>query len=184
MREWNGLRRGAVGVIVGLVLMGGVGPGLSGEAGARERWGPFRGQVVDVETGQPIAGAVMLVVWWELHGIGFIGERFYEAREAVTDAEGRFEVPRLGPPWALSVQPPRFHLFAPGYERERDIVTPPDGERFVVPTVVSMRPLKTKEERRRHIGGRLPAGVPDEKMPEFIRAIDKERSSLGLGTYR
>jgi len=93
-------------------------------------------------------------------------------------------VPRLGPPWALSVQPPRFHLFAPGYERERDIVTPPDGERFVVPTVVSMRPLKTKEERRRHIGGRLPAGVPDEKMPEFIRAIDKERSSLGLGTYR
>src|SRR3989304_2541236 len=109
MREWNGLRRGAVGGIVGLVLMGGGGPGLSGGGGG----GP----------GQPIAGAVMLVVWWELHGIGFIGERFYEAREAVTDAEGRFEVPPLGPPWALSVPPPRVHLFAPGYERQGEVGT-------------------------------------------------------------
>ncbi len=148
------------------------------EPSAREKWGPFRGQVVDVETGQPIAGVVVLAVWWELYGIAFIGERFYEAREAVTGADGRFEIPRLSE-GALSVQPPRFHLFAPGYVPHADIVTPPNGEPFVDPTVTQMRRLKTKGELLKKSRG-YPSGIPEEKMPEFLKAINIERAMLGL----
>src|SRR5207249_575775 len=61
-----------------------------------EKWGPFRGQIVDAETGQPIVGAVVLVVWWEAVFTPIqTNRKFYDAREALTDAEGRFEAPRL-----------------------------------------------------------------------------------------
>jgi hypothetical protein len=150
------------------------------EAGARERWGPFRGTVVDGDTGEPIVGAVVLVTWWELHGIGFIGERFFDAREAVTGPDGRFEVPRLGG-WKLSVQPPRFHIFTPGYVWDTELVTPPDAERFVAPTLVKMRRLKTREERLKNLPTR--PSIPDEKMRQFTRALNVEYQALGFSPY-
>ena len=94
-------------MVVGVMALGAV--GLSATAPASERWGSFRGQVVDVETGQPIAGAVALAIWWEVvpslvHGT----QKFYDAREALTGPDGRFEIPRLSvPPWQLGVQPQR-----------------------------------------------------------------------------
>jgi len=75
---------------------------------------------------------------------------------------------------------PTLYLFAPGYAPHADIVTPPHGELFADPTVSQMRRLKTREERLRYIGGRLPGGVPHPKMTEFIGAVDKERAALGL----
>ncbi len=80
-------------VVLGVCLVAGLAPG----AGAQETWGPVRGQVVDVETGQPIAGTVMLAVWLEIYHV-FGGHRFYDAREPVTDADGGFEIPRLDTP--------------------------------------------------------------------------------------
>lgn len=159
---------------------------LGREANATEKWGPFLGQVVDVETGQPIERAVVLAVWWEIIPSPIhTTEKFYEAKEAVTGPDGRFEIPRLSvPPWALGVQPGQVTLFAPGYKWEATAVTPPNGERFVDPTIIQMRRLKTREERLKNVGGRLPAGVPHEKMAEFIKAIDKERAALGLSTNR
>ncbi len=153
---------------------------LAPEAQSREKWGPFRGQVVDLETGQPVVGAVMVVVWLEIYGVGLTGHRFYDASEALTDAQGRWEIQRLRASfWKLGIQPPTFHLFAPGYAPEADIVTPRDGEVFVHPTVTKMRRLKTREEILQKSRSR-PDFVPPEKIPEFIRAINVERRSLGL----
>lgn len=82
----------------------------------REQWGPFRGQIVDVETGQPIEGAAVVIVWWvtiptPVHGV----RSFYDAREAVTDAEGRFKAPGRWPAifW-LMVHRPHVIFFCPG----------------------------------------------------------------------
>lgn len=148
-------------------------------------WGPFRGQIVDAETGRPIQGAVVLVIWWRVvptpvHAI----HKFYDAREAVSDAQGRFEVPRLPPPIVtLGVQDPTVEWFAPGYKHAELTVRPPDGEPLVDPTVIQMKRLGTRDERRKYILGRLPGGVPHGRMPKFIRALNRELSALGLGTY-
>ena len=170
-----------VAVLTGLLL------GLAGAlasvspAAADEKWGPFRGQVVDLETGEPIAGAVMLAVWWEVIATPVEGKsRFYDALEAVTGADGRFEIPRLRVPfWKLGVQPPSFRLFAPGYKPHTDVVTPPGGKLFVDPTVVKMRRLETHAELMDKSRSR-PALVPPEKMREFTRAVNIERARLGL----
>ncbi len=177
------VRTGRLGSLIGLsmsVLLLVVG-GLAAEASALEKWGPFRGQVVDVETGQPIAGAAVLVIWWKIIPTPVQGvEKFYDAREAVTDVEGRFEVPRRRPPFfRLGIQPPQLTYFAPGYKPVAEVVTPPDGQPFVAPTVVQMRRLKTRQERveYQHL---FPPSVPFEKMPKLLEALNRERRSLGF----
>lgn len=155
---------------------------LSTQASSVEKWGPFRGQLIDVETGQPIAGAAILVIWWEaiFSPVGHPTERFYDAREAVTDAEGRFEIPRLSVPvWKLGVQAGQVLYFAPGYEPHGKVVTPPHGQPFVVPTVVHMRRLKTNEERVKNQRG-YPPTIPATKMPRLLEALNRERALLGL----
>lgn len=173
-RGWKGLVLGAGLGLLGLLAAG-------GPVGAVEKWGPFRGQLVDVATGQGIAGAAILVVWWRevpnpVHGT----QEFYEAREAVTDGEGRFEVPRLSPPvFSGFIRRLQIIYFAPGYEPLRKVVTPPDGQPFVAPTVVEMRRLATREERV-ELQGRLPPSIPFEKMPGFLGVLNEERRSLGF----
>ncbi len=166
----------AAGLLLGLLTAASAASELDEQA----KWGQFRGQVVDLETGQPIVGAVMLVVWLEVYGFGFAGHRFYDAHEAVTDAEGRFEIPRLSvPPWKVGVQPPTFHLFAPGYEPYADVITPVSGRVFIDETVSQMRRLKTRQELLRKSRS-TPSFVPHAKMREFVKAVNTERRMLGL----
>jgi hypothetical protein len=155
---------------------------VSSQASSVEKFGPFRGQLVDVETGQPIAGAAILVIWWEaiFSPVGHPTERFYDAREAVTDAEGRFDIPRLSVPfWKLGIQAGQVLYFAVGYEPHGKVVTPPDGQPFAAPTVVQMRRLKTREELLQKSRG-YRSQIPAEKMREFLKAINIERRMLGL----
>lgn len=51
--------------------------------------GPWRGQVVEAETGQPLEGVVVLAVWDKISP-GTIHPRreFHDVDEVVTDAEG------------------------------------------------------------------------------------------------
>ena len=53
--------------------------------------GPYQGQVVDAETKAPLAGAVVVALWWRNRVYPFhsVAEH-YAVRETVTDAEGRF----------------------------------------------------------------------------------------------
>jgi uncharacterized membrane protein len=51
----------------------------------------YHGKVVDAETGEPLKGAVVAVVWHKkpilaMGGINY----FHNARETLTDSEGRF----------------------------------------------------------------------------------------------
>jgi hypothetical protein len=165
-------------VLAGLLLLGSL--ATCATAQAREKWGPFRGQFVDAETGEPIPGAVVLVVWWKEEGLFHSQRRFYDAREGVSDAQGRFEVPRLSPPFfSFSIQPRQMLFFAPGYKYDSLSLTPPDGEEFVNPTVLKMRRLKTREERIEN-QRRYPPSIPARKMPLLLEALNRERVALGL----
>ena len=76
---------------------------------------------------------------------------------------------------------PWFRVFAPGYEDYRRVVTPATGQPFVDPTVVEMRPLKTRQERvDALLGADGPTSVPAEKKCILIRAINQERKKLGF----
>jgi hypothetical protein len=167
--------------VLALLALGVSDSGCAAGFVGRELRGPYAGQVIDAEISQPIAGAVALAVWWEVvptlvHGT----RRFYDAREAVTGPNGRFEIPSAVPFGNVSGrQPGQVTIFAPGYREEAVRVTPPDGPEFVAPTVVLMRRLTTRQERISHVG-RFPPNIPYEKAPRMLEAVNRERMALGL----
>ncbi len=181
-------------LLVGLLLMGllvFLGPRLGGPRMmpaiySAEKWGPFRGRIVDIDTGQPIEGGAVVAMWYQMHFHLVHGtESFFDAREAVSDAEGRFEIPRRPAPLIrslLGITAPRFSVFVPGYESAQWVVTPPDGPRFVAPTELRMRRLTTRKARLAHLD-LYPPGIPHEKMPLFLEAVDRERRALGFTPY-
>jgi hypothetical protein len=172
------LPRLAVTAVLGMLLLGSPPAG----ADAVEKWGPFRARIVDVETNEPIVGVAVLVIWWEHVPNPVQGQRrFFDSRETTTDAEGRFTTPRRSPPFfSFRILPAEIVLFAPGYVEQSEQVTPPGGQAFVDPTEIRMRRLKTRRELMTKRRAR-PGGVPDEHMPGFLRAINIERTMLGLG---
>lgn len=142
-----------------------------------EQWGPFRGQVVDAETGMPISGAHVMVTWIREPPSLHFSQWFYDAQETVTDTQGRFEVPRHSRLVTAFVSAPGMGFFAPGYLIQSHEVTPPDGRAYVDPTVVKMRPLKTREEQCKH----EPSGPWLEARraaPRFSEAIERYVSGL------
>lgn len=146
-----------------------------------EQWGPFRGRMVDAETGAPIPGAHFMVSWERdypnpVHWT----QRFYDAQEAVTDADGRFEIPRQRRFLGLLVSEPRFGAFAAGYFAEAEEVSP-GGRLYVDNTVLRMRRLQTRAEQCERepfgVGGRF----PKDEVPRFSAAIDEYVNRLACG---
>lgn len=175
--RWYG---GALGLILmALLWSGGLAP-----AAAEEKWGPFRGKIVDVETGQGIPGAVVLAIWLEKVPTPIeMHTRFYDAREVVSGPDGRFEIPRRVPPFfTFRILEPTFKVFAPGYAEDRWAVTPSTGQALVDPTVIQMRRLKTREERLERLSFASQPSVPLEKRCLYTRALNQERRNLGFGS--
>jgi len=80
------------------------------------------GQVVDAYTGQPIAGAHVAYLWEStINPSGFTGHSArticYHAAAAVTDAQGRFEIPawRKWSTYDVDNRDPNGLLYAPNY---------------------------------------------------------------------
>ncbi len=113
----------------------------------QEQWGPFGGQVIDAQTGTPIAGAHVMVLWIREPPSVHMRQRFYDAQESTTNQDGRFEIPRERRFLTVFVGAPELSVFAAGYQMQASQVDPAGGRRYVEPTVIPMRPLKTREER-------------------------------------
>ncbi|MBI3047001.1 MAG: hypothetical protein HYY76_01695 [Acidobacteria bacterium] len=142
-----------------------------------EQWGPFRGRVVDAETGMAIAGAHVMVLWErDIPSPAHWTQTFYDAQEGMTDTDGYFEIPRETRFFTALVSRPRFAVFAPGYLPQAEEVTPPDGRLYVDPTVLTMRPLKTREDRCRHRPGA--PGVPPNELTNFVEAVQRYTTEL------
>jgi hypothetical protein len=169
-----------------------------------EATGPWRGQIVEMETGQPIAGAVV-VASWDLKTPGWPhpGEEFFDLTEVVTDSDGRFTIParnldrriRLG-----AVVGPMFTIFKAGYghwqwraaasqyplledpilrrqrTEEEQAKLEREGAVFVLPLA------KTREERL-DILLRVGLHFLRKLIPRLIEAYSRERVFLGLSPY-
>ncbi|MCL4475540.1 MAG: carboxypeptidase-like regulatory domain-containing protein [Nitrospirae bacterium] len=153
------------------------------------KYGPYYGKVVDIETKQPIDGAVVLAVFsTEEYGPAGAITRFADAIETTTDKNGEFKIPayrvtavRLLQGWDLH---PQVRIFKPEYgcyPKHKDAV--PKFNYMSLPAnqyvTIELPRLKTREERLRNISC-FPVGVPDDKMRKLIEVNNIEAINLGL----
>lgn len=170
-----------------------------------ETWGkgPWRAQIVDAETKQPLEGVVVLAIWNERYPSpgGWAGGGYFDSEEVVTGADGRFTIRR--PKTSLNpitmIKRPEFYIFKAGYgrwrfqgepewkdlwweERERQYQEALQRFNSEAGVVLEMLPLKTHKDRVEFIGGvRTPMpDVPRDRVQRYLHAIDDERVTLGL----
>ena len=159
-----------------------------------EAAGPWKAQIVDAETKQPLEGVVVLA-WWTRHVRGFPGgpsSEYHDSEEVLTDKDGRFTIAARS---FFSLNPlvffrgPEFTIFRPGYGRwdqygrypmtggtkgryEHDLLSQDD-------IVVDLPRLQSLAARKEYIGGPLSPVMPLEKMPLLQKAIREERRAIG-----
>jgi hypothetical protein len=161
-----------------------------------EAGGPWKAQIIDAETGQPVEGVIVLLMWLKMtRSLGGPSGKYHDAEEAVTGPDGRFEVGRRRTftfnPFTY-IQGPYVTVFKPGYGqwRVKDWdKKPPEWEELDAGevlekegVVLELQPLKTRAERLNFYRGRMwyRGGVPPEKMKRLSEAEDAERAYLGF----
>jgi hypothetical protein len=170
-----------------------------------ESAGPWKGQVVDKETGKSLEGVVVLARW-EKRYTSFVGEmggnEYYDSEEVITNAEGRFVI-QARQTWTLNplseIYGPEFFIFKSGYGRWqfrdfdswglKDAIvsaerTRAEWQRFTEEGAVLELPvLKTIEQRLEFVRAMRPHGVPSDRMMKYLDAINRERVTLKLEAY-
>lgn len=155
--------------------------------------GPYKGRIVDAETGSPIEGVVVLGVWYKETPTvaGTVGS-YYDAQETVSDKNGNFEIKGLGLKVFSFVGMMNVKIFKSGYSyidgpweshkydgelmRNKAKI---EADRVILP----LRKL-TMEERSK--SETFPSGPPDEAPFEKVKLMVKERNkeavARGFGT--
>ena len=70
------------------------------------------GRVIDIETNQPIEGAVVLVEWTKTKGLGLTYTESDKVAEVLSDKDGKFDLPGCYNPF---VNPPDVTVYKKGY---------------------------------------------------------------------
>ena len=149
--------------------------------------GPYEGKVIDVDTGEPIEGIVVLGVWYkENPGPGGAVSEYYDAMETVTDKNGEFKIDGLGLLIMSNVIPMDVLIFKAGYEYESGLWSALkkyakkikwEGDKAIIP----LKKL-TMEERKKELGPPSPPHkAPKGKIRLMLNEINKDRAEQGLG---
>jgi hypothetical protein len=171
---------------------------LPGSASARTE-GPYRGQVVDEETGAPLAG-VVVVAYYEKKSPGWVHNEteFYDLDETVADAQGRFFLAARSLPISTPlshVVGPIFIFFKGGYKswwfqgveygehvdmgvRDEQLEEAWRKFRNRESVVILKARAKTRDERTWEIGTARPMilreGPAEGRAPLLQKALDEE----------
>jgi len=136
--------------------------------------GTLKGQVVDAQTGTPIAGAVILGVWMKYVGPpGLEHSQLVGLKETETDAEGRFVLETLSGEESITVY--KF-----GYVAWNNLFTFPTSARrqgTSVPSKISLEKFPPGESHRRHmdfVAGATRRREGPDSSPLFWKAIRPE----------
>ena len=169
--------RELIATFVGVLALLSAAPRCQGREPFENQWGPFTGTVVDAATGQPIPGAVFTVLWIEeIPHIAHPSEKFFDARVAVADEQGHFEIPRRSRPFLFFsvVKPPNLSCIDPEHAPFHDV-----GAQNA-PISVKLRRLSPEEIRLGLFSSYLLGMIPDDKSPELEEAINATRKRMGL----
>lgn len=127
--------------------------------------GPWKGKIIDIETKEPLEGAVVVAYWYRVWRTPAGGiPDVYEIKEVLTNKEGKFKIPSYSLinllPILSYIRGPEFIIFKPGYLSlsgrylgENVIDNPTefkiDGKIYrLAPGSIELPKLKTREERR------------------------------------
>jgi len=161
--------------------------------------GPYKGKVIDLETGEPIEGAVVAGVWV----LEFNFTPFCDAKETVTDKNGEFILPKAScfTLWPLAemtrldiiVFKPGFLAYPPlgaTFEERKARMPGLTGDEFKNKNqynIIKLGKPKTKEERQLtydHASGPFTLNEALKKLPILLRLVNEEGKNLGLkGEY-
>jgi len=158
--------------------------------------GQYHGRVVDAETKQPLEGAVVTAIWMKAQLLAMEGvDDFHQARETLTDAEGRFAIDAR-PRWTVrSVRRPNIIVFKPGYGRYADMYGKLNGlgidpliatqETLYArrPVTIDLPRLRTREEMLKFVDPDLHPNIEFEDVPIFMRLLNEYRHGLGFEPY-
>jgi len=154
---------------------------------------PYRGLIIDSDTKTPLAGAVVVALWVRERVYPFqVNTEHYAVRETVTDAEGRFvmEVKDIEESAPRRTRKPEFLVFLPGYGSFPNGYTAPQGflaELFEGEgTTMELPRLIDRQRRINVLGGASPhnfSKTPGRDLPFLMKAVNKERVSLGFNPY-
>ena len=137
---------------------------------------PYKGQVVDAETGEPIEGAMVVMAWYveQYGGVGGAIDDYLNAKETLTDKEGRYRIPHMFAfhYWPLSIMRRADMLvYKPGYTNFDKY-----AERY---GAIKLRRARTREERAEARVSR-PFEVPTKKIKKLDEMLTNESKELGL----
>lgn len=152
---------------------------------------PFSGKVIDADTKEPIAGAVVLAVYY-FTSYTVAGSNSYveDGQETLTDENGEFKLPRARrwfvlrrgyPEGALTIFKPGYGVF-PDHKRSEAVGANkswPPPKKYIVYKIPK---LKTKEERIRNLPSSY-SDIPYNMKKQYIKSINVERKALGAKTF-
>jgi hypothetical protein len=152
--------------------------------------GPYRGRIVDADTGEPIEGVVVLGTWYtEFPTLAGGVQKYYDAREAVTDERGEFVIAGQGVRMVSNLRPMRPLIFKAGYEyvefywhtlKKRQgyrMNVTWDGDMPIIP----LRKLSMKERRKSIYSPPLPpTGASYENVKAYLNEWNKDSIERGL----
>lgn len=140
-----------------------------------------RARVLDANTRQPIAGAVVLGVWTKVAGLpGLTHHKIAGAREAETDTEGRFVLERPPSSGFEGDDGQAITIYKSGYVAWSNLFLFPSSVKRSnqkVPPEVLLERFPRGESHRRHIhfiSGATRGGDNPETTPKFWNAVRPE----------
>ena len=145
--------------------------------------GSYRGQILDADTGSPLAGVLVVFIWYRdvySSTTGRIIDEFHAATEVRSGDDGYFEVSTapeacLGSS-AVHVQSPGIIFFLLSYVQDR-IEVKPGAKRFRDPTRIYMKRVKNPVDAL-DLG--LAPSFPYDRTPLLLKTLNQERARLGL----
>jgi len=152
--------------------------------------GPYKGRVIDAQTGQPVEGAVAHGTWSRIHFVptGSSSE-YYDSYEVLTDGNGEFRIPGKGLLVFSNIDDMTLTIFKTGYKqwhpnnwsglrdwKSDDTLT---WDEFGVGTFKLKR--MTMEERRKR-GVTMPDFAPHHKHKLLIKERNREMIEIGRPT--
>lgn len=143
------------------------------------RTGTLTARVVDAQTGQPIAGAVVLAVWTKVGGLpGLSHTKLVDVRETETDAGGQFVLER---PRGVSVDEESITVYKFGHiawNNLREFPSWKSRETTSVPRRVLLEKFPAGISHQRHLSfmnsARAAGMYGHESIPRFSAAIRRE----------